>query len=89
MVQATLEALTPVHSLLIRVQSPLQSYLWSIGGHQKGIGPARMVVIVHGRSSVQRHQLQSGIVGTQYAVGALLIIVPVDLGTFGQLLAGG
>lgn len=47
-------------------------YLRSAGGHQEGVGPAGMVVIMHGGCYVERHQLQSRDEAGQTAVTLLL-----------------
>lgn len=46
-------------------------YLWRAGGHEEGVGPAGVVVVVHGRRHIERHELQ-GWDETRQAAVALL-----------------
>ena len=41
------------------------------GGHQEGVGPAGVVIVVHGRRHVQRNQLQGRDKARQAAVALL------------------
>ena len=40
-------------------------------GHQEGVGASWMIVVMHGRSRVQRHQLQRWDVASHDAIGVL------------------
>lgn len=46
-------------------------YLRGAGCHQEGIGPARVVIVVHGRGHVQGHELQRRDEARQAAVAVL------------------
>lgn len=47
------------------------AYLWGTGGHEEGVGPAGVVVVVHGRRHVQSHELQGRDEARQAAVALL------------------
>lgn len=46
-------------------------YLRRVRGHQEGVGAARVVVVVHGRGDVERHELQRRDVPRQAAVAVV------------------
>ena len=59
------------HHALSSGPKTLSTYLWSMRGHQEGIGASWVVIVMHGCCCVQCHQFQRWDVASHDAIGVL------------------